>query len=99
MEEQVDLEVQKEYPELFANYEVKIYQRQIIQQYSLEELQAAFHTTQITNAVDQLIAIGDAAFEFIWHSELEVDLKNAFHQLHLQFSFFSRLLESARQAE
>jgi hypothetical protein len=45
------------------------------------------------NLLDELIATGEAAFSLIRHSELEPDLKSAFHQLEKQFSFYSQLLE------
>lgn len=45
------------------------------------------------NLVDELIATGDAAFSLIRHSEMDDELKCAFHQLEKQYLFYSRLVQ------
>jgi hypothetical protein len=45
------------------------------------------------NLVDELIATGEAAFSLIRHSEMELDLKCAFHQLEKQYVFYTRLVQ------
>jgi hypothetical protein len=47
---------------------------------------------ELTCPLEELIATGDAVFEFIHHSEMELRTKNAFCQLEKQFDFYKNLL-------
>ena len=47
---------------------------------------------ELTCPLDEMIATGEAAFEFIRHSSMELSTKNAFNQLEKQFAFYKNLL-------
>jgi hypothetical protein len=47
---------------------------------------------ELTSPLEELISIGEAVFEFIRHSEMELKTKNAFCQLEKQFEFYKNLL-------
>lgn len=48
-------------------------------------------THELNFPIEELIATGEATFEFIRNSEMQVETKNAFHQLEKQFSFYRNL--------
>jgi len=62
--------------------------------FSGEEIKASILPSHHLNCpMDELIATGEAAFEFIRNAEMDVDMKNAFYQLEKQFSFYKNLCQ------
>lgn len=60
--------------------------------FSAEELkQSILPSHNLNYPIEELIATGEAAFEFIRNAEMEVEMKNAFYQLEKQFSFYKNL--------
>jgi hypothetical protein len=49
-----------------------------------------------TDALEELIAVGEAVFTFIPYSELDLPLRNAVGLLEKQFDFYRRLLDGRR---
>jgi hypothetical protein len=49
-----------------------------------------------TDALEELIAVGEAVFTFIRYSELNLPLRNAVGMLEKQFDFYRRLLDAKR---
>ncbi|MCW3118871.1 MAG: hypothetical protein JWM28_2953 [Chitinophagaceae bacterium] len=47
---------------------------------------------ELTNPLEELIATGEAVFEFINQSEISIEMKNAFCRLQKQFDFYKNLL-------
>lgn len=48
------------------------------------------------DALDELIAVGEAVFTFIRYSDLDLPLRNAVSLLEKQFDFYRRLLDDKR---
>lgn len=70
--------------------------RTSFQHFSAEELKASILPSHHLNyPVEELIATGEAAFEFIRNAEMDVNMKNAFYQLEKQFSFYKNLCQLA----
>lgn len=68
--------------------------RTSFQNFSAEELKASFLPGHHLNyPIEELIATGEAAFEFIRNADMDVDMKNAFYQLEKQFSFYKNLCQ------
>lgn len=68
--------------------------RTSFQNFSAEELKASLLPGHHLNyPIEELIATGEAAFEFIRNAEMDVDMKNAFYQLEKQFSFYKNLCQ------
>jgi len=60
--------------------------------FSAEELKESILPSHNLNyPIEELIATGEAAFEFIRNAEMEVEMKNAFYQLEKQFIFYRNL--------
>ena len=61
--------------------------------YTPEEIKAALVQTLNSepDALDELIATGEAVFSLLSQTELEEDVKNAFYQLEKQFMFYAAL--------
>jgi hypothetical protein len=49
-----------------------------------------------TDALEELIAVGEAVFTFIRYSDLDLPLRNAVSFLEKQFDFYRRLLDAGR---
>jgi hypothetical protein len=65
-----------------------------IHDYPAEGLKDSISAGQALNyPVEELIATGEAVFEFIRNSEMELTTKNAFHQLEKQFDFYKNLCQ------
>ena len=54
--------------------------------------EALFPDHELTCPLEELIATGEAVFEFIRYSEMSLGTKNAFCQLEKQFNFYKNLL-------
>lgn len=64
----------------------------MFQNFSAEELKQSILTSHNQNCpIEELIATGEAVFEFIKNSEMEVETKNAFYQLEKQYIFYRNL--------
>jgi hypothetical protein len=48
---------------------------------------------QLSKPVEELMATAEAAFVLIRNSEIDLELKNAFHRLEMQFEFYRNLVE------
>ena len=65
----------------------------------LKEFSADDLKTTLLNSYDEasiweeLVLTVQAMFEFVWHSELELPMRNAVYQLEKQFQFYRRLME------
>lgn len=60
--------------------------------FSADDLKQSILTSHdLNNPVEELVATGEAVFEFIRNSEMGTDMKSAFHQLEKQFIFYRNL--------
>lgn len=50
-------------------------------------------THELSKPIEELVATGEAVFALIRNSEMELETKNAFHRLEMQFEFYRQLLE------
>jgi hypothetical protein len=67
-----------------------------IHEFSAEDLKECILSTHELNyPLQELIATGEATFEFIRCTELELHTKNAFFLLERQFEFYKKLIELA----
>ena len=57
-----------------------------------EVKQSLMPTHELRRPLEELIATGEAVFEFIKRSELKKSTKSAFYQLEKQFEFYKSLL-------
>lgn len=57
---------------------------------AIKQALLAAHTP--STALDELIATAEAVFALIYHSEIDLDLKNAFGQLEKEFEVYKVLL-------
>jgi hypothetical protein len=48
---------------------------------------------QLSKPVEELMATAEAAFVLIRNSEMDMELKNAFYRLEMQFEFYRNLVE------
>jgi hypothetical protein len=48
---------------------------------------------QLSKPVEEMMATAEAAFVLIRNSEIDIELKNAFHRLEMQFEFYRNLAE------
>jgi len=68
--------------------------RTSFENFSAEELKQSILSSHYLNyPIEELIATGEAAFEFIRNAEMEVEMKNAFYRLEKQFSFYKNLCQ------
>ena len=64
----------------------------MFQDFSAEELkQSILPPHNLNRPIEELVATGEAVFEFIRNSEMELEIKNAFYQLEKQFIFYRNL--------
>lgn len=62
------------------------------QDFSAEELKESIVPPyNLNHPIEELVAAGEAVFEFIKNSEMETETKNAFYQLEKQFTFYRNL--------
>lgn len=62
------------------------------QDFSAEELKESIVPPyNLNHPIEELVATGEAVFEFIKNSEMETETKNAFYQLEKQFTFYRNL--------
>jgi hypothetical protein len=47
----------------------------------------------LSKPVEEMMATAEAAFVLIRNSEIDIELKNAFHRLEMQFEFYRNLAE------
>lgn len=67
--------------------------RMFFNEFAPEELkQALMPNHELRRPIEELIATGEAVFEFIKKSELKRSTKSAFYQLEKQFEFYKNLL-------
>lgn len=63
-------------------------------EFTAEELkQSLISSYDLNFPVGELISTGEAVFEFVKISEMDLSTKNAFYQLEKQFKFYKRLVE------
>jgi hypothetical protein len=48
---------------------------------------------QLSKPIEELMATAETAFVLIRNSEMDIELKNAFHRLEMQFEFYRNLVE------
>ena len=66
-----------------------------IHNYSAKDIKHAILPLQGGNCpVEELIAVGEAVFEFINNSEIDLHVKNAFGHLERLFDFYKNLIQS-----
>ena len=67
--------------------------KKFVSDYSANEIkEALLPTHELTNPLEELIAISDAVFEFIHQSEISTELKNSFYRLQKQFDFYRNMV-------
>lgn len=67
--------------------------RKFVCEFSATQIkEALLPDLELTCPLEELIATGEAVFEFISHSEMSLGTKNAFYQLEKQFDFYKNLL-------
>jgi hypothetical protein len=63
----------------FRDFSAEVLKESIVSSYNLN------------HPIEELVATGEAVFEFIKNSEMETEAKNAFYQLEKQFIFYRNL--------